>query len=65
MWHSLREQSRRTSDKSRTRRTYSRLGIESLEDRCSPSSVVDLGTLGGYNCNGFGINNSGLVVGAS
>src|SRR5438045_2341520 len=39
--------------------------VESLEDRCAPSSIIDLGTLGGYNSYGMALNNSGMVVGDS
>src|SRR5207302_4929127 len=37
--------------------------LETLEDRCSPSSIIDLGTLGGYNSYGLALNNAGVVVG--
>ena len=39
--------------------------VEFLEDRCSPSSIIDLGTLGGYNSYGTALNNGGMVVGDS
>src|SRR5439155_24086951 len=39
--------------------------LEYLEDRCAPGSIVDLGTLGGYNSYGFAINAAGMVVGDS
>src|SRR5690349_15695978 len=42
-----------------------RLFLEILEKRNAPSSIIDLGTLGGLNSYGLAINNSGMVVGGS
>src|SRR5690242_19577599 len=41
------------------------LFLEPLEERCSPSSIIDLGTLGGYNSYGLALNDARIVVGGS
>src|SRR4051794_34524752 len=42
-----------------------RPGVEDLEGRALMASLVDLGTLGGADSLGLGINDSGQVVGQS
>src|SRR5437660_10977623 len=61
----LSDRSQATRERNRARRPVSRPFVECLEDRCSPSTIIDLGTLGGYNSRGLAINNSGVVVGDS
>src|SRR5437667_4279003 len=57
------ERPRAGRETKRTRQPRRRPVVECLVDRCSPSSMIDLGTLGGYNSHAWGINNSGIVIG--
>src|SRR5437868_5550682 len=65
MWDLLFDRAPLRWKRNLSRRPARRPFVECLEDRCAPSSIIDLGTLGGYNSNGWAINNSGIVIGDS
>src|SRR5262249_23636597 len=65
MWNLLFGRLRVTPEKTPRQRSGPRFIVEALEDRCSPSSITDLGTLGGANSYGLALNSLGMVVGDS
>src|SRR5260370_15608464 len=65
MWNLLFDRPQVTLAKKLPKRAGRRPFVECLEDRCLPGTLIDLGTLGGYNSYGLAINSSGVVIGAS